>query len=100
MNEWSKPAKILSGIATAVGALAVILWGVPYYIGSQVRAQVAVELRQHDVPGIEETADGNKATLGAVLTQLEGMETRMIERDQMFIDYLERQAELARQRGQ
>ncbi len=100
MNEWSMPAKILSGIATAVAAGAVVFWGVPYYINVQVRAQVTTELTAYGVDAIDTQADNNTAVGAAILLRLDNMETRMVERDAMFIAYLERQAELARERGQ
>lgn len=99
MSEWSKQAKILSGIATAVASIVVILWGVPFYIKSQVVNEVRTELEQAGVDAINQQGDDNTAVAGAIITRLDSIEKRMIERDAMFIAYLERQAQLAHERG-
>ena len=92
--------RVIGGLAAIGAAGAVMFWGVPYYINHQVRGAVANEFDAVGLPNIQQTTNGNKAVAGAILNRLEGMEKRMIERDKMFMDYLERQAELARERSQ
>lgn len=101
MSDKETPWGKLAGMAGAVVVIAgLAFWGVPHYIKVQVRAQVTTELTAYGVDEIETVADTNAATGTAILLRLDNMETRMVERDAMFIAYLERQAELARERGQ
>lgn len=93
------PGKIIGGIAAVGAAVAIVLWGVPYYIGAQVRTQVATELEAAGVStslgSLDEVSGANQATIGAVLSRLESMETRMIARDEFIMDYFKEQAERA-----
>ena len=92
MKTWQKIAAAIAGVATTAGALGAVFWGVPYYIDRQVDAKVAEELAGAGVSTTKEAANQNKATIGAVLNRLDSMETRMIERDRLFMQYLQEQA--------
>ena len=90
----------MGAIAAAVVAVAgLTFWGVPFYIKTQVVDEVRTELEQAGVDALNDQADGNTAIGGAIISRLDGIEKRMIERDAMFIAYLERQAQLAAERG-
>lgn len=92
MKLWQKITAAIAGVATTVGALAAVFWGVPYYIDNQVDAKVAVELADAGIGTTATAASTNTATIGAVLNRLDSMENRMIERDKLFIEWLQRQA--------
>jgi len=94
------PAKIIGGIAAVGAACTIVLWGVPSYIKVQVRTHVAAELQGTDFDEAKDAADANTATLGAISTQLAGMEQRMIARDEFIMDYFRDQAERNRESGQ
>jgi len=94
MMELS-PGKIVGGIAAVGAACAIVLWGVPYYIHTVVREDVSAELKAAGVTDGGETANANTATLGAVLIRLDGMETRMIARDEFVMNYFKEQADRA-----
>jgi hypothetical protein len=97
--ESTKVVK-MGALAAAVVAIAgLTFWGVPFYIKTQVVAEVRTELAQAGVDALNDQADGNSAIGTAIITRLDSIEKRMIERDAMFIAYLERQAELAAARG-
>ncbi len=81
------------GAALAIAGLA--FWGVPYYIGSVVRTQVTAELTAAGITDADQTADANTATLGAILIRLDGMEARMIRRDEFVLNYFKEQADRA-----
>lgn len=99
MSE-TNPIVKFGAIAAAVVAVAgLTFWGVPFYIKTEVVAEVRTELEQAGVDALNDQADGNSAVGTAIITRLDGIEKRMIERDAMFIAYLERQAELAAARG-
>lgn len=85
--------KVISGVAAAAAAGALVLWGVPYYIKHQVSTEVAAELAGAGIDTTKSDATNNKAQLGAVMTRLESIEARMIERDRMFLEYLQKQAD-------
>lgn len=87
--------KVMSGIGVAAAAAALVFWGVPYYIHSVVRDDVKTELAAAGVTDADETADANTATLGAVLIRLDGMESRMIARDEFVMNYFKEQADRA-----
>jgi len=87
------PAKVVSGVAAAAAAVALVLWGVPYYIKHQVSTEVAAELAGAGIDTTKTDAVNNKAQLGAVLTRLDSMEQRMVERDRIFLEYLQKQAD-------
>jgi len=86
------PAKIIGGISAVAAAVAIVLWGVPYYIHAVVRADVKTELVGTDFAAGKKTADANTATLGAIATQLNGIEARMIARDEFIMQYFADQA--------
>lgn len=89
------PGRVIGGLATVGAAAAIVLWGVPSYIKVQVRDQVAVELAQTDFGAAKASADANTAAVGAMQTQLTGMEQRMIQRDEFVMNYFREQAERA-----
>lgn len=82
----------IGGVTGALVILGAMLWGVPYYIRAEVTTQVNTVLTAAGLETIDDMADTNKATIGALQTQLSGIELRMIERDRLFMEYLERQA--------
>ena len=91
----SKIEKWIAGITlfTVVGGVLVQqFWYVPYYIESAVRAQVVAELNAADFNAVEDASDLNTATIAAVQAQLTGIENRMIARDALFMQYLQRQS--------
>ncbi len=84
------------GTATAILVLAgLVLWGVPWYIAGQVRAQVTAELKAlppdpHPITALE---------IGAFTTSLAEtkatvlrMEKAMIERDRIILKYFQDKA--------
>lgn len=97
MKLWQKVTAALTGVAAVAAALATVFWGVPHYIDNQVNAQVKLQVDMHleaaAVSETEELAEANQAQVGAVLTRLEGMETRMVARDAMFMDFLREERE-------
>lgn len=99
MSEHSKVVKMGSLAAAVVTMAGLTFWGVPFYIKTQVVAEVRTELEQAGVDALNDQADGNSAVGDAIITRLDSIENRMIERDQMFIAYLERQATLAAERA-
>lgn len=101
MSDKETPWGKIAGMAGAVVVIAgLAFWGVPHYIAVQVEAEVKAELQDAGVDTLDTQVTDNGATAAAILQRLDSMETRMVERDAMFIAYLERQAELARERGQ
>ena len=89
MNKiWAWVAGV-GGVIVVLGAMG---WGVPYYIKSEVTVQVNATLTAAGIETIDDTADANKAAVSAVLQRLDSIENRMIARDELFMQYLERQA--------
>lgn len=84
MNKTAAIIGLITGAFVIVGSM---LWGVPWYIKGQVQSEVALI----EFPAPAGIAD-NGATITAIQLQLTNMEKRMVERDKLFIDYLERQA--------
>jgi hypothetical protein len=93
--------KVAGAFVAVVAAAGVLFWGVPYWMQTQVRAQVTAELREQAVStavdDVEAIAKANKATLTAIQGTLTRMEQAQIRRDQLFAEYLERQAARANQ---
>lgn len=85
----NKTATIIGLITGAFVILGMMLWGVPWYIKGQVAHEVGLVHESLAPPAGIAT---NNATILAVQQQLTAMETRMIDRDKLFIEYLERQA--------
>jgi hypothetical protein len=94
------PAKIIGGIAAVGAAMTIVLWGVPSYIKVQVRTHVAAELQGTDFDAAKDASDLNTASVLAMQTQLNGMEQRMIQRDEFIMGYFRDQAERNREPGQ
>ena len=81
------------GAATAAIVLAgMVLWGIPYYIQVQVRSQVATELQLQGVADVTSKVSENGSKLTAITAQLDSMEGRMIERDRLFMQWLQDQS--------
>lgn len=75
--NWGKISTIVGIVVVAVG---LVLWGVPYYLKSQVHDLYAAESAAAGAPvGVT----NNTATIGAMQLQLNGIEARMIARDQI-----------------
>lgn len=102
--NWEQIGKWAGAITAVIVLAAAVLWGVPYYIKAQVRTQVTAELAEQavssEIDTLETIAKANAAALLANSAILVRMEDRMIRRDQLFADYLERQAALAAARAQ
>ena len=80
----------VGGITAVIVLAGMVLWGVPFYIKVQVREQVNAELEGKSTPmAVVE----NTAAIKAFGTQLTGIDTRMIARDEWLQGYLERQAD-------
>ena len=94
------PGKVIGGLAIVGAAAALVLWGVPSYIESEVRTRVTAELALTDFGASKTASDANTAAVGAMQTQLNGMETRMIARDEFIMGYFRDQAERNRESGQ
>lgn len=89
------PGKIIGG-ATAVIVLAgMVLWGVPYYIGAQVRSAVSTELEAAGVTDGNAASAANTAAISAISGTLTSMENRMIARDEFVMNYFKEQADRA-----
>lgn len=88
--------KIAGAFVAVVAAAAVLFWGVPYWMKTQVREQVTAELKEQAVTTtvgeVDRLAKANAATLTAIQGTLTRMEQAQIRRDQLFAEYLERQA--------
>lgn len=85
--------KVIGGISAVGAAVAIVLWGVPSYIKVQVRDQVTLELAGTDLGAAKTASDLNTASVLAMQTQLNGMEQRMIQRDEFIMGYFRDQAE-------
>jgi len=93
------PDKIKNWAAAGIAILglsAAVLWGVPYWMKTEVRGMVTTELEEQAVSTavaeVEAIAKSNQATLSSVNATLERMEAAQMKRDQLFAEYLERQA--------
>lgn len=94
------PGKVMGGLAVVGAAAALVLWGVPSYIESVVRVRVTAELALTDFGAAKTASDANTASVLAMQTQLNGMEQRMIQRDEFIMGYFRDQAERNREPGQ
>ncbi len=92
MSDNMTTGKIIALITACLVLAGLVLWGVPYYIGSQVHAQVATELvaNPHPVSAVEFNTVATR-TLAMEATLLR-MEQRMIERDEIILKYFQDQA--------
>lgn len=72
-----------TGITATIGAIVLIFWGVPYYLQTQVRALYAAEVAAAGAPA---GVTANDAAIQAMQRQLNGMELRMIARDEIQAD--------------
>lgn len=88
----SKTEKWIVSATGAIGLLALLLWGVPYYLKSQVHDLYVNEAEASPHPVTLADLAGNTAAVSALRIQLSSMEGRMIARDELFMQYLERQA--------
>lgn len=98
MSNDLTPAKIISLVTAALVLVGLVLWGVPYYIGSQVRAQVTTELKAlpPDPHPITATEIGAlTSTVAATQATVLRMEQAMIARDQIILQYFQDKAEEA-----
>ena len=82
--------KWISGIIGGLTLGGLVLWGVPTYLKSTVHDLYVAE---GEAAGAPAGVTQNEATIHAVQAQLTGIENRMIARDKLFMEYLERQAE-------
>ena len=88
----SKTEKTIAVLASAVGLLALLLWGVPYYLKAEVHDLYMDEAEASPHPVTLGDLATNTAAVTALQLQLASMENRMIARDELFMKYLERQA--------
>lgn len=101
--SWTKISAWAGGVTASVAVVVAMAWGVPHYIATAVHEDYSRELAETQVENAAKgpvmyKADHDASTV-ALAAQLDGIENRMIQRDKMFIDYLERQAQLAAARG-
>lgn len=81
------------GVATAaIGLLALLLWGVPYFLKAEVHDLYVAEAAASPHPVTKGDLADTTAAVIALQIQLTSMENRMIARDELFMGYLERQA--------
>ncbi len=94
-NDTWTPRKIISVVAATAGSIGILLWGVPYYIGTTVRAQVTAELAAlppdpHPVAATDFATNTEKiANIEKVVLR---MEQQMILRDAVIMDYFKDKA--------
>ncbi|MCK4869454.1 MAG: hypothetical protein KAI41_02285 [Hyphomicrobiaceae bacterium] len=86
------PGKIVGGIASVLTTVALVLWGVPYYLKGEVSDLYAAEQKAAAELEPDQNPVQNAADIQAVLDRLESMENRMIARDALFMEYLQAQA--------
>lgn len=91
---WQKISAAIAGVAATAGALGAVFWGVPHYIDRTVATAVQAEVAAvaADLDAVDTSADASAAQIQAISTQLTSIENRMIERDRLFMEWLERQA--------
>ncbi len=99
IKENMTPGKIVGGITAVLGAIALVLWGVPWYLKGQVHELYEAEKVEDARLAPDENPVQNAATINAIQTQLNGIETRMIARDALFMEYLQRQQLAAEERA-
>lgn len=86
------PGKMASLIAAVLGAAALVLWGVPYYLKAEVHDLYMDELVASPHPVTTEDLAVTVGAITALQSQLTSMENRMIARDALFMEYLQDQA--------
>lgn len=84
--------KLIGLIAVALTTVVLVLWGVPYYLKAEVHDLFIAELKASPHPVTTNDLAAVVAVGSAVQLQLTSMETRMIARDKLFMDYLKDQA--------
>ena len=101
-KKWGL-GKIVGSVTAVLVALALVLWGVPYYLSYEVRAAVAQELADKSLPDDvgknKQTLSDMQAQLATLNSQVASMneligrlDDKMEKRDQALMEYLERQA--------
>lgn len=86
------PSKIVAVAVPILGTLAIMFWGVPYYLKAEVHDLFMVESIASPHPVTTADLAGTTAAVIALQLQLTSMENRMIARDKLFMDYLKEQA--------
>ncbi len=86
------PGKMISSIAAILTTVAVVLWGVPYYLKAEVHALYMIELEASPHPVTTKDLAVTVGAISALQLQLTSMENRMIARDALFMEYLQDQA--------
>ncbi len=80
MNKvWSWIGGI-TGLVVLIGAM---VWGVPFYLETQIRTLYAAEVVAAGPPSIPAAVGENTAAIKAFGEQLDSMDARMIARDQI-----------------
>jgi len=92
MSEKLTPGKMIGSIAVVLGAAALVLWGVPYYLKAEVHDLYSAELEASPHPVTTEDLAVTVGAISALQLQLTSMENRMIARDALFMEYLQDQA--------
>lgn len=92
MKDWT-PGKVIGALITAGAAAGIMFWGVPYYLDSEVSVRVKAELNALPPASVPQAVVDNTAAINSLNTTMQSMETRMIERDRLFMEYLQKQAE-------
>ena len=78
--SWQK-ISIIIGVIVVGGGL--VLWGVPYFLKSEVHDLYAAEAKAAPAPSVPQAVIENTAAVKALGTQLAGMENRLIARDKI-----------------
>ena len=100
VKEKLTVGRVLAAVASIGAAAAVMFWGVPWYLKGQVHELFMAELAEQRALAPENVSPvQNAATINAIQTQLTGIENRMIARDELFYEFLQRQQELAEARA-
>jgi len=92
MSDNKKLGKMVGSIAAVLAAVALVLWGVPYYLKAEVHDLFMVESIASPHPVTTADLAGTTAAVTALQLQLTSMESRMIARDALFMEYLQDQA--------
>ena len=84
--------KLIGLIAVVLTTTVLVLWGVPYYLKAEVHDLYMDELVASPHPVTTEDLAVTVGAITALQSQLTSMETRMIARDALFMEYLQDQA--------
>ena len=81
--SWQRVSAWIAAIVGIPGTVAVILWGVPYFLNHAVDTRFDDYVKTMPAVPVPSGIAQNGATINAVKDQLSSMEQRMIERDRI-----------------